>query len=187
MNQHTVVLFLFMLAVATATWWLTSIAPTEQHQPRKAGRFPSSYAEQLTVTSYNTEGIPRYKIQTPRMFDYEDNKTTELEQPQMWHFSPGNAPWVIRGELALITQEGEKIFMPGPVFIDREGVGESSPYHIVTSDLNVLTETIYAETDQAIRIDSRDHWITGIGMQGWLQEPVRIKLLNQVRGRYERL
>ncbi|MEN8179461.1 MAG: LPS export ABC transporter periplasmic protein LptC [Pseudomonadota bacterium] len=186
MNRHAVFFFL-ILGAATATWWLTSNPTTEDPQPRKAGRFPSSYAEQLTVTSYNTEGIPRYKLQTPRMLNYEDTDTTELEQPSMWRFSPNHAPWWIRGESALITQEGEKIVMPGPVSIDREGLGESPPYHIVTRDLNLMTDTAYAETDQAIRIDSRDHWITAIGMQGWLQEPVRIKLLNQVRGRYESL
>ena len=34
-------------------------------------------------------------------------------------------------------------------------------------------------------IDSLGGGIDGIGMQGWLQDPVRIKLLNEVRGYYE--
>ncbi len=187
MNQHALVLFLLTLAIAAATWWLSGITPTEQHQPRNTGRFPSSYAEQLTVTSYNAEGIAHYKIQTPRMLNYADTETTELKQPRMWQFNPDHAPWVIRGESALITGDGEQVFMQGQVYIDRESAEESVPYHIVTRDLYLTTESAYAETDQAIRIDSHDHWVTAIGMQGWLQNPVRIKLLNQVRGRYENL
>lgn len=187
MKRRAIAPLLLFLVAAIATWWLTGITPTEELQPRKAGRFPSSYAEQLTVTSYDSAGIPRYKLLTPRLLNYEDTQTAELEKPLVWQYSPGHAPWRIRGEMALITGEGEEIVFPGPVFIDRQGSEKAPPYHIATSDLKVLTDTSYAETDQAIRIDSRDHWITAIGMQGWLQEPVRIKLLTQVRGRYERL
>ena len=187
MNRQAIVPLLLMLVVAIAIWWLTGITPTEKSQPRKAGRFPSSYAEHLTVTNYNSEGIPRYKLQSPKLLSYEDNQTSELEKPEIWHYNPEHEPWRIRGEMALITGEGEKIVLSGPVFIDRDGDENSPPYHIVTSDLTVMTDTSYAETNQAIRIDSRDHWITAVGMQGWLQEPVRIKLLNQVRGRYENL
>ena len=176
-----------MLGGALATWWLTSTPPTDTLSPTKSGRFPSSYAEGLTVISYNPQGLPRYKLQTPRMQHFEDTDTTQLEQPVMWHFRPDQAPWQIRGESAVITQEGEKVQLPGVVHIEREALAASPPYKILTRNLTLMTDTVYAETDQAIRIDSRNHWITAVGMQGWLQEPMRIKLLHQVRGYYENL
>ncbi|MDJ0805411.1 MAG: LPS export ABC transporter periplasmic protein LptC [Gammaproteobacteria bacterium] len=169
-----------------ATWWLTGDTPSDVRQPRPVGSFPNSYAEQLTVTSYNHDGIPHSRLQTPRMRYYEATDTTLLDKPILWRYSPDHAPWLIQGETAQITQAGEKISLPGPVTIDRAGLGASPPYHIETRDLHMVAATNYAETDQAIRVESEDHWITAIGMQGWLQEPVRIKLLNQVRGHYDR-
>lgn len=85
----------------------------------------------------------------------------------------------------MVKSNQDTIFLPGRVIIDRLAGTATNPYHIITQDLSLNTETSYAETDHAIRIESGTHWITAIGMQGWLQKPIRIKLKNQVRGYYE--
>lgn len=185
MNRHGLLLSVFILLVALATWWLLGITPMEQDQPHRSTRSLDSYAEHLSITSYSDTGMPQYKLQSPRMRSYQNEETTELDEPRVWQFNPGLTPWEINAEQAMVSREGEKIFMPGRVVIDREGNAETVPYHIVTQDLHLTTDTAYAETDQAIRIDSRDHWISAMGMQGWLKTPIRIKLLQQVRGRYE--
>jgi LPS export ABC transporter protein LptC len=188
LNRHAASFYFLLILVATATiWWFTRETGKDATTPRTAGHFPSSYAEHLTVTEYNTDGIPNYKLQTPRMRSYEDTDTSELDRPDIWHYIPGSAPWRLRGEMALVEQEGERIFLPGKVIIDRAARGKSPPYHIVTRDLHLVTETSYAETDQAIRIESRDDWITAVGMHAWLKDPLKINLLNQVHGYYESL
>jgi lipopolysaccharide export system protein LptC len=185
LKRHSLLLFFLVAVTAALSWWLSDITTTEPATPQRKEHFPNAYAKQLTVVGYDAQGLPHYRIKAPTMRHYEKNDTTELDQPLMWQYNADKPPWVVRGEQAVMTSDNDSLFMPGKVVIDRAGTAGITPYHIVTRDLTVNTATIYAETEQSIRIDSDDHWIKGIGMQGWLQDPVRIKLLNKVRGYYE--
>jgi lipopolysaccharide export system protein LptC len=57
--------------------------------------------------------------------------------------------------------------------------------HLVTRDLRVQRKAEYAETDQPVSANSGTSQVEAVGMQAWLGEPMRIKLLSRVRGRYE--
>ena len=174
-----------MSVAAGLSWWLSDITAPEPAAPKRTERFPDAYARQLTVVTYDAQGLPHYRVKAPTMRHYETNDTTELDQPQMWQFNADKPPWVVQGEQAIMTGDQDSLFMPGEVIIDRAASPDTTPYHIVTRDLTVNTITAYAETEQPIRITSKNHWINGVGMQGWLQDPIRIKLLNKVRGYYE--
>ena len=185
MNRNSLLLFFLVSVAAGLSWWLSDITTPEPAAPKRTERFPDAYAKRLTVVSYDTQGLPHYRVKAPTMRHYEKDDTTELDQPLMWQYNGASPPWVVQGEEAIMTSDQDSLFMSGEVTIERAGATGITPYHIVTRDLTVNTVTAYAETDQPIRIDSNDHWIDGIGMQGWLQDPVRIKLLNKVRGYYE--
>ena len=73
----------------------------------------------------------------------------------------------------------------GEVQIDREEAEDVRPVHLVTRDLRVQPKDEYAETDQPVRAESGASWVESTGLQAWLREPVRIKLLADVRGYYE--
>jgi lipopolysaccharide export system protein LptC len=185
LNRKSLLLFFLVSIAASLSWWLSDITTTEPAVPKRTEHFPDAYAKQLTVVSYDAQGLPHHRIKAPTMRHYEKDDTTELDQPLMWQFNGDNPPWVVQGEEAIMTSDKHSLFMPGKVTIDRTGTPVITPYHIVTRDLTVNTVTVYAETEQRVRVNSDDHWIDGIGMQGWLQDPVRIKLLNEVRGYYE--
>ena len=185
MNWNTLLLFFLVSVTAGLSWWLSDITSTKPAAPKRLEHFPDAYAKQLTVINYDANGRPHYQIKAPTMRHYEKDDTTELDQPLMWQFNGDNSPWIVRGKEAIMTGDRDSLFMAGKVTIDRAGTPAITPYHIVTRDLTVNTVTAFAETEQPIRVESHDHWIDGVGMQGWLQDPVRIKLLNKVRGYYE--
>ena len=185
MNRNTLLLFFLVSVTAGLSWWLSDITSPEPAIPKRTEQFPDAYAKQLTVVSYDAQGLPHYRLKTPTMRHYEKDDTSELEQPLMWQFNGDKPPWVVQGDKAVMTGDQDSLFMSGKVTIDRASSPESAPYHIVTRDLTVNPVTVYAETEQRVRVLSNDHWVKGIGMQGWLKDPVRIKLLNKVRGYYE--
>lgn len=124
------------------------------------------------------------KLQTPLMKHYESRATTELSQPLLWRYSPDIPPWRMQAEKALVHNDDDTVFMPGKVVMDRDASTGQPPYHLVTRDLTYRSTDAYASTEQAVRIESGQDWITAIGLQGWLKQPMRINLLQKVRGYY---
>ncbi len=185
MNRHTLAIVLLTTAIAGLSWWLAEITEPKQQRQQVAGHHPDYYAEDLSITTYDETGHPKHRLVTNRLVHFRDDDSAELEHPHLWLYEPATPPWKLRAEQARITNNGENIFLPGKVFIDREGQGEKRPYHITTFDLKVQPKLSYAETDGAFRLDSRRDWVTSIGMRGWFKEPARIKLLSEVRSRYE--
>ena len=76
------------------------------------------------------------------------------------------------------------VLLSGEVEINRPGSAEARDIHIVTRDLRVQPEQDYAETDELVTITSEQNWVRSTGMQAWLREPIRLKLLSQTRAHY---
>ena len=86
--------------------------------------------------------------------------------------------------MALVNNDEERVFLPGEVIIDRSADPQNQAYHIVTRDLTLETANAHATTSQPVLIESDEQWVTAIGMEGWLKKPIKLNLLNQVRGHY---
>jgi lipopolysaccharide export system protein LptC len=171
--------------VLSLLWWVNELRRTETKQPEIARDTPDTYAVNLQVKQYDREGRLQQILQTPRMNHYEKRDITELSQPKVRRFRPGQPAWRMQGEKAIADHRQETLFIPGRVVIERTAKGDYSPYHIVTEDLMIHTADDYAETSKPVRIDSAEDRISAIGLQVWFEEPSRVKLLNRVRGHYE--
>lgn len=185
-KRYSLLVFVLLALTALVNWWQSDNDGSRSVQQRQSHQYPDAFARQISVVSYDAQGLPRNRLQAPSMRHFEDD-TAELEQPRFWQYEADRPPWTVRSEKALLSEGEEKILLAGEVFIDREAATGVPPYHITTRDLTVNTKTSYAETSQPVRVESGDEWITAIGMQGWLQAPVRIKLQQEVRAHYENL
>jgi lipopolysaccharide export system protein LptC len=179
-------LLILAAVAASLSWWLSNITAPTQTVAQDRERFPDAYAHQLTVISYNLQGLPHYRLTTPKMQHYEAQDITELVEPVLWQFDQGKPPWKVQGQKAIFTTGDDTLFMLGHVQMDRLGEGKISPYHIATQNLKINTVTAYAETDQPIHFVGNNYQIEALGMHGWLQDPAKIKLLSRVRGFYEK-
>jgi lipopolysaccharide export system protein LptC len=81
--------------------------------------------------------------------------------------------------------QAELIYLPGNVVIEREGTQELAPYYIETRELVLKIPDAFASTAKEVSIKSAEQWTTAVGLQAWLNEPPRLKLLHQVRGHYD--
>jgi lipopolysaccharide export system protein LptC len=171
--------------VLSLVWWVNELRKTESKKPEHASDTPDSYAINLLVKKYDSEGRLQQILQTPRMNHYEKRGITELSQPEVLRFRSDQPPWRMQGENGIADHHQETLFLPGRVVIERKAKGDYSPYLIVTEDLMIHAADSYAETPKPVRIDSAKDRISAIGLQVWFDEPSRVKLLNQVRGHYE--
>ena len=175
----------FLLALAAGSWWLRQ--GEEDTTPRQAhpAHTPDYWIDGLSARTMDAQGRPRRLLQAESMRHFPDDDSTELTRPELTLLEAEGPPWRIRSELGWVSPDGELVLLQGEVHIERSGDGEARPLHLVTRDLRVQPKDEYAETEQAVRIDSGPHWLESNGLQAWLREPVRIKLLADVRGHYD--
>jgi LPS export ABC transporter protein LptC len=174
-----------MAALLSLSWWMNRLIQPEEIRRPAAGRYPDSYAEGLVVRTYDEEGTLAQRMQSQGMRYYKQTGVTELQQPILWHYSETGPPLQMRAQEGLIRSSEETLHLPGRVVIDRPSGADSAPLHIVTQDLTLHFEDSFATTDGPVRIESDQHWMTAKGMEAWLKESLRLKLLHEVRGYYE--
>jgi len=175
---------LLLAALLSLGWWIREWTQPPETIPAAAVESPAYIAHQLRILSYDEQGRLAERLETPLMTHYDSRATTHFSEPRLWRFNPDGPPWRLQAEQALTDNRSEIIFMPGEVIIDRDADESHAPYHIVTRDLTVRSLDGYTSTQQPVRIESDGQWTTAIGMEGWLKQPVRVRLLQQVRGEY---
>ena len=182
-RQRYVILILGL--VSAATWWVNRQSePEPTPRPGDAHR-PDYQVDGLTATAMAPDGTPGRRLTTDQMRHYPDDDTTELDQPHLVVYAKSGPPWNIRSERGWVGPDGERVLLQGQVRVDREGAPGAEPVHLITDQLRVQPKAEYAETDQPVRITSAESWVDAVGLQAWFGDPVRIKLLSNVRGRYE--
>jgi lipopolysaccharide export system protein LptC len=174
-----------LLALAGGSWWLTqSRQDAGQRQPSPPNT-PDYWIDGLVARTMDENGRPRRLLNAESMRHFPHDDSTELTRPELLLLEPGRPTWSVRSELGWVSPDGELVLLQGEVHIDREAAAGVRPTHLVTRNLRVQPKDEYAETDQPARLESGSHWVESIGLQVWLREPVRIKLLADVRGHYE--
>jgi lipopolysaccharide export system protein LptC len=175
---------LLLAALLSLGWWIRELTTPEAIPRLVDERSPDAFAEALRVHTYDTTGRLEQTLITPYMEHYESTDTSELNQPVLWRFYSDSPPWRMEAEKALANDKEERIFLPGEVVMDRNADRQNPAYHIVTRDLTLETASAHATTDQPVLIESGHNRITAIGLEGWLRAPIKLNLLNRVRGYY---
>jgi len=177
------ILVLAMASVGALAWWLRQGEETPSPNTDDPQRRPDYTVDNFDVTRMDESGTPHRYLTAAELRHYPDGGTKELETPHLTLHVETGPPWLVRSEMAWISNDDNLIRMHGEVYIDRAaGVG-MQPVHMKTRELFVKRDENYAHTDQPVRITSEADWVTSEdGAQVWLEEKLRIKLLGRVRG-----
>lgn len=184
MKPRLIATFLLLASLLSGIWWVRELMGPAEISRRPTAESPEYYAEQLTVHDYDKTGRLAQTLKTPHMEHYASKAMTELTEPRLWRYNPDTPPWRMQAERALADSRNDSVFMPGGVVIERDADSRNAAYHITTRDLTLETADAHATTAAPVRLESASQWITAIGMEGWLKEPMKLHLLHQVRGHY---
>ncbi len=182
---RALVLGTLLLALAGGSWWLQQGVRDDVERQPHPPHTPDYWIDGLSARTMDEEGRPRRLLTAESMRHFPDDQSTELTRPVLMLLEADRPPWRIRSELGWVSSDGELVLLQGEVHIQREAAEGVRPLHLVTRDLRVQPKDEYAETEQFVRTDSGPNWLESTGLQAWLREPVRIKLLADVRGHYE--
>ncbi len=183
-DQYRVYLVLVFLLLGS--WFLADVFDQKQGKEFVAADHSPDY---FSVGYYKKEmslqGIAKNELIADKLIHYIDDGTTHLEKPVMTLYNSDQPPWIIKSNSGILGADRENLLLSGKVFISRSGTKKKKPFDINTSELRVKLSISYAETDQWAELIEGSNRTEGVGMNAIFVEPVQIKFVSKVKGRYE--
>ena len=173
------VFFALSLLALGSAWLLNRITDTESIEISVLRHDPDTYMHDLITLTMNQDGTPKNKLYADYMAHYPDDNTTELINPKLEIFRLGKPPTIITAEKGWVTEDNEVILLSGNtrlLQLDNEGNRE---LEIITSDVRVLMDQEYAETDKQATIFAKKTTIKSTGINAYFGED-RLELLHNV-------
>ncbi len=179
-------IYFVIAVVGLLSWWQVKIVERGEKKITVVAKnsvdyFSSGYSKK----EMDDAGMEKNLLLADSMTHYSGDGTTHLDKPVMTLFNNDIPPWVIRAESGILLADGENLLLNGKVYIHREASEVNKALTINTSDLRVKLPTNYAETDQWTEIISPPNRTIGTGMKVTFVEPIHLRLLSKIKGRYE--
>jgi lipopolysaccharide export system protein LptC len=116
------------------------------------------------------DGTPKHRLYAVYMAHYPDDDTTELLKPQLEIFRDNREPVYIQAETGWVTSGDEVIFLLGDVRMWERDSDGNYKMEVDTSDVRILINDEYAETDRYATITTNSSIITGTGMRAYFPD-----------------
>jgi len=172
--------------LAAGTWWLAFIQEPEEAtiETNKTHKI-DYYLKQFNVLSLTETGQPKQKLRADYLQHFSDDDSTELTSPNITMYSADKPDIHIKSDTGYISADGELVLLNGAVNIRRESSKTNADMVIDTHNLKVQLTNNFAETDAFVKIISGKSTVSGTGLQAHFHEPIKVKLLADVRGHHE--
>jgi lipopolysaccharide export system protein LptC len=176
---------LLLAGLAALTYWLDQVV-----EPQLAARDgsprhgPDIVVENLSATQMALTGAPRYAVVAKRMLHYPDDRTTELEFPELIHYDQSSVPVTIRSDRGELSADGKDAYFRDNVLVRRPAYAEDEEMTLATSFLHVIPDQDLARTDAPVTLTKGDSTVRSVGLE--FNNATRdVKLLSQVRGTFQ--
>ncbi len=181
MPQRLIILLLLVGAALGSTWVMNRVGQeVSDEEPTGEFQEPDYYMEDFTTLSMRPDGTPKHRLEAVYMAHYPDDDTTELIDPVMKIFRVDSTPLHVVADKGWVTADNEIVLLQGDVTMwenDESGVRNME---IHTSEVRVLTEEEYAETDKFATINKERTTITGTGVRAYFNDS-RLEIIDHER------
>ncbi len=187
MMQANYTRYLYVGVLALLSWWLVQLTGSGGVQGIVVGPHSPDYVSKgYSKWEMDGQGKLKKQLLTDEIIHFSDDGITHLLNPLISFYRDSAPPWVIRSATGILSADGKELLLNGKVAIDRAASAHVLGLRINTSNLKVSPETSYAETKEQAELISPPNWTTGKGMKLVFVEPIRLQLLDKVKGKYEK-
>lgn len=178
-------LYVYVSIAALLSWGLVQLNERHDAEVKIAQNSPDFMSKGYYKKQMNSDGLPKSELLAKHMLHFKDDGSTHFDEPVMTLYHPGQAPWIIKAEQGVMEKDGDNLLLLGSALISREALQRKNALSIKTADLKVKLSTHFAQTDAWTEITSTPHKTSGTGMEVTFASPIHLKLLSNVKGRYE--
>lgn len=186
MSRRELGLLLLLTSVVIAGWWLQRPRDGEEAGSQPGERRPDYVVEGVRGLVLDTDGLPHRRLDAERLRHYPDDGSSELDEPVLIVYPDEGPPWRARSRSARINADGDEVLLERDVRLRRAATARMAAIELRTSELRVLPEIDYAETDHFVEIERGPDWVTSQqGVRAWLGEATRAEFFGRVHARLE--
>lgn len=174
---------LCMAALAGGTYWLLQASlPREAPSTAQAKRHvPDNFAENLSVTTLSESGLPKQRLTAVSMVRYEDSQITEVANPTLRNFDPGQPIVTVSARRGTISADRSVV----DLFDDAKAVRAAAPdapeMQALSDHFKILVNQDVVETQKPVKLLRGPSVTTASGMI-YNNVTRQLQLLGQVRG-----
>jgi lipopolysaccharide export system protein LptC len=180
------VLFLVVALGAVASLWLgertREPAPAAREDP---GHVPESVLEDVRLVQYDLQGAVRYRLESPRLVQFLDDRSVEAVTPRIELHSGDQRPLRVRAHHGWMSPRRDRIELRGGVDLRQEDAPGDPGFTARTRRLLVLPHQQVARTADPVTIRGRGFVIEGVGAELLMAEGV-LRIHHRVRSRFQR-
>ncbi|MBI2992882.1 MAG: LPS export ABC transporter periplasmic protein LptC [Gammaproteobacteria bacterium] len=180
MSQRSLMISVLFVAAVASVWLLRRLSEEQTGVGEQFFHDPDYYMEDFTTLSMDTDGTPKNRLYAVYMAHYPDDDTTELLQPKLEIYRIERPPLFITAEKGWVTRNNDVILLRGSVRLWEDDELGKRTLQVDTTDVRVLLNDEYAETDQPAIIVSKRSTIRGAGIRAWMKEN-RLEVLRHER------
>lgn len=183
MSGRYVMAVLMLSIAAIGSWYLAGTQRTEEvTQTISDTDLGGFYLRTARILGTDDSGQLLYEIEADYAQQME-NDEIELQNVQINYTSAANVPWVIKSDLATISDGMRLLQLSGNVqAISNEGFSGQET-EIRAAMLEIDPDNYQAETDSRVQIRIGSRSLTATGMLALLQEN-RLQLKSNVSGKF---
>ncbi|MBI5891792.1 MAG: LPS export ABC transporter periplasmic protein LptC [Nitrosomonadales bacterium] len=172
-----------LLLLAAAYWLNQQVQPLPQSQSQQ--RHDLDYVvENISATTLNLQGNPRFTLVAERLWHYPDDDTTHLQMPLLTSLYPDRPPTLTSARAGKISSKGDDVYLFDEVLVLRPAYGDVPEQRFATDYLHFVPDRDWAETDRAVLLTNQYSVIRAVGME--LDNKARTaRLLAHVRATHE--
>lgn len=178
--------YLILAVLAAVSWWVAeSLFPDEPRVLHETAGAVDYYSKGVKRIAYDPSGKAKNLLVAPAMVHFKADGRTELERPVMTLFQEdGRPPWFIESESGVLQSGGDLLLLNGAVVITKNN-DKGEQLKITTRNVRYQPPKDYAETAEAVRMETPSDLLTGVGMEAQFKPNLIIKVLSEVRRKHE--
>lgn len=179
MFERWKILLVMLLLAAGSAWLLQVLSPGKARGPAQVLHQPDYYLHNFVTVNMEEDGTLKNRLEADYMAHYPDDDTTELVKPRLSVTRPGQEPVQVTADKGWVTADNKVILLSGSVNLWQLDESGNKRLEIITSEVKILTDEEYAETEKPATISGRDTTVNATGVRAWLKEG-RLQLLSNV-------
>ncbi|NBC48178.1 MAG: LPS export ABC transporter periplasmic protein LptC [Gammaproteobacteria bacterium] len=186
MSRRELGLLLLLTSVVIAGWWLQRSREGGEAGAHRGERRPDYVVEGIRGLVLDIDGLPDRRLNAQRLRHYPDDGSSELDEPVMIVYPDEGPPWRVRSRSAWINANADEVLLQRDVRVRRAKTPRMDAIELRTSELRVLPQQDYAETDRFVEIERGQDWLTSQqGLRAWLADAIRAEFFGRVHARLE--